>query len=666
MLRRSTAILLLAVLALTTPGLVAPGTLAPVALAATSGVPGIVAQPACVPVDDTPHTTDTQDVVIDGHGFEPGSTVSLYVGESFDRGQTPVAEARVDGVGRFRVTVPVTLPIEPTEIPVAASSPNDGPSASLSLRAPCPPTLVVTPTCTAPDAPFDLDFAADGFLPDTEIYVGVVLPDDSDQPPIVSDALTTDGRGRLRYRMEDIPALPAGVYQAAAVQGAGDMARIAASRNPYIAATPIELPCPEPPRIALTPDCGPAGRPQDRYDVTIQGVGFLYGPATVTWDVGGSEEEFPIRLVGDDGVFQVRIDPWQRPRGRITVRVTQRYPVGRDTPSGFGAYANELRPPRIAEAVFRIPCRPTATPSISVDPDCDPPAIPGDTDRRMRIRVRATALPPGMLTVVFDAEAAAADVLDPERFEVEVGEDGQLSTTIRPYARPVGEYRVVIESDGSPLLAATVRVPCTDAAPALRPLQPACGPLAPGQPDAFELRVRGRDFYPGFVEVVVDPRGQPDAQTATVGADGTFDTTLSVTGRDRGEVQVLGRQRDTRGTVVARATRVLVIPCLEPTIVIEPRTGPPGYAAVVRGTDFPPNSVVTLTWDRGLTAKRPAEVTADAQGSFRIGIYVLPRDLDGRRVLTAGTPTDPGAFPGVTADYLVVPGTGQPPHVPMR
>lgn len=664
MLRRTAASLLLAVLAATMLG-VTPSQV-PLTLAATSGVPGIVAQQTCVPVDDTPDTTETQDVVIDGHGFEPGDSVSMYVGESFDGGQQPVAEARVDGVGHFRVTVPVTLPLEPTAIAVAASSPNDGPSATLDLAAPCPPTLVVTPTCAGPDAPFDLDFAADGFLPDTQIYVGIVLPDDAQQPPIVSDALTTDGRGRLRYRMQDIAALPAGVYQAAAVQGGSDMARIAATRDPYIAATPIELPCPEAPRISLTPDCGPAGRPEDRYDVTIQGVGFLYGPATVTWDVGGSEEEFPIRLVGDDGVLQVRIDPWRHPRGRVVVRVTQRFPVGEDRPNGFGAYANELRPPRVAEAVFRVPCRPTATPSFSLDPDCDAPAIPGATDRRMRIRVRATALPPGALTVVFDADAAAGDVLDPERFDVEADENGQLATTIRPIARPAGEYRVTIEADGSPLLDATVRVPCTDATPALRPLIPTCGPLAPGVPDAFELRVRGRGFYPGLVEVLVGPRGQQDAQTTTADAEGTFDTTVSVTGRDRGEVQVLGRQRDTRGTVVARATRTLVIPCVEPTIRIDPESGPAGYAAVVTGADFPPGSVVTLTWDRGLTVKQPTEVTADAQGAFRIGVYVLPRDLDGRRVLTAGTPTDPAAYPGVTADYLVQPGTGQPPLVPMR
>jgi hypothetical protein len=82
---------------------------------------------------------------------------------------------------------------------------------------------------------------------------------------------------------------------------------------------------------------------------------------------------------------------------------------------------------------------------------------------------------------------------------------------------------------------------------------------------------------------------------------------------------------------------------------------------MVSGTGFPLDTTITLTWDKGLTAGRPVEVTTDATGAFRVGVYVLPHDIEGRRTLTAGTPDDPAAFPGVTAPYLVVPGSGQPP-----
>ena len=45
----------------------------------------------------------------------------------------------------------------------------------------------------------------------------------------------------------------------------------------------------------------------------------------------------------------------------------------------------------------------------------------------------------------------------------------------------------------------------------------------------------------------------------------------------------------------------------------------------------------------------------------RVSVFLLPHDIPGPRILTAGTPADPAAYPGVTADYLVTEGTGQPP-----
>ena len=92
-----------------------------------------------------------------------------------------------------------------------------------------------------------------------------------------------------------------------------------------------------------------------------------------------------------------------------------------------------------------------------------------------------------------------------------------------------------------------------------------------------------------------------------------------------------------------------------------PLAGPAGTTTLVTGTDFPPGTTVTLTWDRGITAATPVEVTADATGAFEVSIFLLPHDIPGPRVLTAGTPGGSAAFPGVTADYLVVEGTGQPP-----
>ena len=73
---------------------------------------------------------------------------------------------------------------------------------------------------------------------------------------------------------------------------------------------------------------------------------------------------------------------------------------------------------------------------------------------------------------------------------------------------------------------------------------------------------------------------------------------------------------------------------------------------------------MTLTWDRGITAATPMNVTVGADGAFSASVFLLPHDIPGPRVLTAGTPADPAAYPGVTADYLVTEGSGQPPGGP--
>jgi hypothetical protein len=264
--------------------------------------------------------------------------------------------------------------------------------------------------------------------------------------------------------------------------------------------------------------------------------------------------------------------------------------------------------------------------------------------------------------LMFDAQGAAADVVEPERFPAQIGPDGSLAaTTIAPLARPVGEYRVALLVDGQDVAGATFRVPCTEPNPNLRPVQPDCLPLAPGRPDVAELRIRGRRFYPGPVEVLFGEQGARDVTTGTVGGDGTFDVRLSVTGRDPGTYPAQGRQRDSRGTIVARAFRDVVVPCVDPVLTITPRSGPAGYATIVTGTGFPLDTTIILRWDKGLTAARPVEVTTDATGAFRVGVFVLPHDIEGTRTMTVGTPDDPAAFPGVTADYLVVPGSGQPP-----
>ena len=262
----------------------------------------------------------------------------------------------------------------------------------------------------------------------------------------MSDPLTADDRGHVEFTFTGVGPLPAGTYQAAAVEGSNRAMIARINTNVAVAETPVELPCPTP-RIALHPDCAPAGASQDRYDVTVSGTGFRYGSAVLTWDVGGSDEEFPIEEVGDNGVFSVRVAPRQRAQGsRIRVRVMQTFPLeagsGANDPL-LGPAATASAPPRVARATFRVPCRPTETPVLTLDPDCDTPALVGDAERRYAIGVSASGLVPGPVDIVFDAGAAAADVTPPEHFPGDVGKDGRLSpVTLTPLARPIGEYRL--------------------------------------------------------------------------------------------------------------------------------------------------------------------------------------------------------------------------------
>jgi len=297
---------------------------------------------------------------------------------------------------------------------------------------------------------------------------------------------------------------------------------------------------------------------------------------------------------------------------------------------------------------------------MDLDPDCASPALVGDPERRYSVEVSARALTPGPVEVVFDAGADAADVTPPERFPGEVDKDGRLGPlTITPLARPEGEYRVSVLQRETAVIERVFRVPCEKPDRVVRQLQPTCGPISPGVEGAYSIRVRGRNFYPGTIELTFDSQGTPETRLATVTDEGTFDSLLTAVGRDRGEYTVLARQRDARGTVL-RGTRVFTVPCVEPTLKIEPASGPAGYATLVTGTDFPPGSTVTLTWDRGITSSTPIEATADADGAFTLSLFILPHDFPGPRILTAGTPADPGAYPDVTADYLVTGGTGQP------
>ena len=94
-------------------------------------------------------------------------------------------------------------------------------------------------------------------------------------------------------------------------------------------------------------------------------------------------------------------------------------------------------------------------------------------------------------------------------------------------------------------------------------------------------------------------------------------------------------------------------------VTLDPPIGSPGIVTVAEGTGFPAGAVIRLRWDRGITPKL-ADVTADADGAFRVQVLVFHHDLLGdRRLVATSVGGDP--FPETGADMTIVPGQGQPP-----
>jgi Tol biopolymer transport system component len=97
-----------------------------------------------------------------------------------------------------------------------------------------------------------------------------------------------------------------------------------------------------------------------------------------------------------------------------------------------------------------------------------------------------------------------------------------------------------------------------------------------------------------------------------------------------------------------------------PILMLDPPLGPPGFVTIAVGTGFPPNSLVTLAWDRGLSAPEPA-TRVGADGTFRTPVIVLPHSDQGPRMLLASSAGGDASFAPAQAPFLVVPGTAQPP-----
>ncbi len=146
------------------------------------------------------------------------------------------------------------------------------------------------------------------------------------------------------------------------------------------------------------------------------------------------------------------------------------------------------------------------------------------------------------------------------------------------------------------------------------------------------------------------PAGGTVTVTVTLGPD------VALTGLASGHLTYT--PVDGAPATIDRSAPVVVV---QPVLTVDPPIGPPGFVTVATGTNFPPDAVLKLVWQQGISA--PSEITVDASGGFRAQVLVFHKDRLGPRLLVAVQVGGP-AFGNVTTarPFLVVPRTQDPPN----
>ncbi|MBM9506707.1 HYR domain-containing protein [Actinacidiphila acididurans] len=126
---------------------------------------------------------------------------------------------------------------------------------------------------------------------------------------------------------------------------------------------------------------------------------------------------------------------------------------------------------------------------------------------------------------------------------------------------------------------------------------------------------------------------------------------VALTGTVR--VSVHGAPRDPRTGDNSASARIRV---LRPVLTVAPDVVKPGDVVLARGRDFPPGTVVPLSWSRGITASSTPVVVAP-DGTFEAQVLVVAKDVLGPRDLRAR----PAGLDPPSRPVLVVQPSVQPP-----
>jgi hypothetical protein len=148
--------------------------------------------------------------------------------------------------------------------------------------------------------------------------------------------------------------------------------------------------------------------------------------------------------------------------------------------------------------------------------------------------------------------------------------------------------------------------------------------------------------------------------TAPVPAGGSCQVTVVFAPRGAGQRPALLRFTD--NAVPGPQLVGLTGAGIQPTLTARPPLAPPGAVSQVTGTGFPPGRGVALTLD-GMPGQVLATVAGG--GGFTVPLVIFPHTRPGKRQLHATVQGVPAPLV-VSIDYLVVPGSLQPPDFAQR
>ena len=184
------------------------------------------------------------------------------------------------------------------------------------------------------------------------------------------------------------------------------------------------------------------------------------------------------------------------------------------------------------------------------------------------------------------------------------------------------------------------------------------------------ITVKGDNFNP-FSAVLLTfdagPGGRPQNFEASTDGFGHFERDIVI--KEPQEGVHLVRADDFRRR---EADTTYQVPCLMPSVALDPPIGPPGFVSRVVGTGFPPDTdVVVANWmSPDLASPLCKSVRTDKNGAFECPVLILYHDILGPRMLQAivPNPNGPNAGAAIEADapFLVTPGRSQPSDLVVR